>query len=221
MQIVILAAGKGTRMGELTKNTPKPLLTYKGQTLLENKFNNLPEDTTEIILVINYLGHKIKEKFGSSFNNIPIKYIEQPNMNGTADALWQCRDVLSGPFMVLMADDLYSKTDLDKLAKTNPNDWAVLVYPDKPGTKAGKMITDSQGRLIEIYNDLDGTTKHNLLYTGACVLTPEVFTKEMVKTIGGEYGLPQTFVQFAKEKNIWVLETKNWIRITKPEDLIK
>jgi len=220
MKIVILAAGKGTRMGELTKNTPKPLLNYKGEKLLENKFRNLPSKTTEIILVINYLGDQIKKYFGDNFNNIPIKYIEQKEMLGTAHALWECRHLLNEPFMVLMSDDLYTKEDLEKLSQIPENEWAILAYPDVPGVKAGKIVKDEAGNLKEIYEDFAGTSPYNLIYTGVCVLSPEVFNKEMVKLSSGEYGLPQTFSQFVGEKKIHVFETTNWIRITKPEDLI-
>jgi len=219
MKVVILAAGKGTRMGELTKDTPKPLLKYKGKTLLEQKFEKLPESTTGIVLVIGYLGEKIKETFGDSWNNIPIIYIEQKEMLGTAHALWQCREVLDEPFIVLMSDDLYSEKDLNMMANTEEGKWAVLAYPDNPGVKAGKIVKDENGNLKEIYEDFDGTSEYNLIYTGVCYLTPEIFNKEMVQLSNGEFGLPQTITSFVGEKDIKVLETNEWIRITAPEDL--
>lgn len=219
MKIVILAAGKGTRMGELTKNTPKPLLEYKSKSLLEQKFEKLPENTNEIILVIGYLGDQIKEKFGNSWNNIPIKYVKQTEMLGTAHALWQCRDLLDEPFMVLMSDDLYSESDLDKMAKLPEGSWAVLAYPDEPGVKAGKIVKDDAGNLKEIYEDFEGTSPYNLIYTGVCLLTPEIFETEMVQLKNGEYGLPQTITKFVGDKEIKVFETNDWIRITAPEDL--
>lgn len=219
MQIIILAAGKGTRMNELTKDTPKPLLLYKGTSLLEHKLKILPSNTIEVIMVIGYLGEKIKEYFGDSYNNIPIRYVEQKEMNGTAGALWICREFITGPFMVLMSDDLYSEEDLEKLSHMKNDNWVILAYPDVPGVKAGKIVKNENGDLVEIYEDFEGTSPYNLIYTGVCVLTPEVFTKEMYRLSNGEYGLPQSFTQFTKEKNIKVLETKEWIRITAPEDL--
>jgi UDP-N-acetylglucosamine diphosphorylase / glucose-1-phosphate thymidylyltransferase / UDP-N-acetylgalactosamine diphosphorylase / glucosamine-1-phosphate N-acetyltransferase / galactosamine-1-phosphate N-acetyltransferase len=220
MQIIILAAGKGTRMGELTNNTPKPLLLYKGISLLEHKFKVLPSNTTEVIIVIGYLGDKIKKHYGDTYNNIPIRYVEQIEMNGTAGALWLCRDFINGSFMVLMSDDIYVKEDLELLSKTPHGEWAILSYPDMPGIKAGKIVKDESGNLKEIFEDFGGTSPYNLIYTGVCVLTPHVFTKEMFKLSNGEYGLPQSFTQFAQEKNIKVFETNNWIRITAPGDLL-
>lgn len=220
MKIVILSAGKGTRMNDLTLTVPKPLLKYKNKNLLEHKLDILPESTTEIIFVIGYLGEKIKEYFGDSYKNIPIRYVEQKEMKGTADALWQCKDFLNEQFVVLMGDDLYDKDDLEKIYSIPKSKWVVLAYPDIPGIKAGKIVKDDQGNLKEIYEDFDGSSPYNLLYTGACLLTPDIFTKEMTQLSNGEYGLPQTITKFIGEKDIIVLETSNWIRITAPEDLI-
>lgn len=220
MKIVILSAGKGTRMNDLTLTVPKPLLKYKNKNLLEHKLDILPESTTEIIFVIGYLGEKIKEYFGDSYKNIPIRYVEQKEIKGTADALWQCKDFLNEQFVVLMGDDLYNKDDLEKIYSIPKSKWAVLAYPDIPGIKAGKIVKDDQGNLKEIYEDFDGSSPYNLLYTGACLLTPDIFTKEMTQLSNGEYGLPQTITKFIGEKDIIVLETSNWIRITAPEDLI-
>lgn len=219
MQIVILAAGNGKRMGELTQNVPKPLLLYKGITLLEHKLKALPSNTTEIIIVVGYLGEKIREFFGDIYNTIPIRYVEQKIMNGTAGALWLCKEILHDSFMILMSDDIYSKEDLEKLSLTESNNWSMLTYPDLPTTKAGKIVKNKYGNLVEIVNDFEGITQYYLLYTGVCVLTPEIFTKDMFKISNTEFGLPQSFAQFAQDKKIKIHETNNWIRITSPQDL--
>lgn len=218
MKIVILAAGKGTRMNHLTQDIPKPLLTYQGKNLLEHKLDILPSTIHEILFVIGYLGDKIKQYFGDSYRGIPIRYIEQKETKGTAHALFQCKEFLDETFMVLMGDDLYAQDDIEKLVSLEGS-WAVLAYPDVPGTKAGKIVKDEAGNLKEIYEDFEGNSPYNLLYTGACVLTPDIFNKEMTQLSNGEFGLPQTITKFIDERPILVLETNNWVRITSPEDL--
>ena len=52
MQAVILAAGKGTRMRELTASTPKPMLCLLGRPMLAWKIEMLPEAIDEVILVV-------------------------------------------------------------------------------------------------------------------------------------------------------------------------
>ena len=216
MKIVILAAGKGTRMGELTIDTPKPLLRFEGKSLIEHKLENIPDNTTEIIIVVGYFGDMIRNEIGTNYKNIPIIYVQQDKMLGTAHALWKCRDFLNDSFIVLMGDDLYKKEDLEKL---QGNDWSILVFKDTTGSKVSKMEKNSEGNFVGIIEDLDGTSPHNLIYTGACFLTPEIFKKEMVEISNGEFGLPQTFSKFTEEINIKIVETNNWTRITSPKDL--
>lgn len=218
MKIIILAAGRGTRMNNLTLETPKPMLIYQDKNLLEHKLSSFPDSIEEIIFVIGYLGEQIQEYFKDSYNNIPIRYVVQKETKGTAHALWQCKEFLNEAFIVLMGDDLYKTRDIEKLIALEGN-WAILTYPDTPGVKAGKIVKDELGNFKEIYEDFEGTSEHNLIYTGACLLTPDIFTKEMAQLSNGEYGLPQTITKFVGKKNITVLETTDWIRITSPDDL--
>ena len=52
MQVIILAAGKGIRMGGLTAGIPKPMLTLLGKPLLEWRLAMLPEAVRDVILVV-------------------------------------------------------------------------------------------------------------------------------------------------------------------------
>ena len=114
MQAIILAAGKGTRMGMLTKNIPKPMLKVAGKTLLEHKFDILPESIDEIIMVIGYLGEVIRDTYGNEYKGKKITYVLQDKMHGTGGAVWLCRDLIADKFLVLNGDDMYAKEDLEK-----------------------------------------------------------------------------------------------------------
>jgi len=218
MKAVILAAGKGKRMKDLTTNTPKPLLTYEGKNLMQHKLEVLPDEITEIVVVVGYIGDLIVETLGDNFNGKPIQYVEQDELLGTAHALWQCQDILKDEnFIVLMGDDLYSKGDLEKLI--DGDDWKILAFESDDQKGVGKIVLDINNNFREILEDPNGEIPYTLIYTGACYLTPEIFTEEMVPLGNGEYGLPQTISKFVDRKEIKVIEAKDWIRITAPEDL--
>lgn len=68
MQVVILAAGKGRRMGVLTKNTPKPLIKVFKKPLIDYVFEALPDKVDEYIVVIGYLGFQIKSHIETFYN---------------------------------------------------------------------------------------------------------------------------------------------------------
>lgn len=217
MHIVILAAGRGTRMNKLTEESPKPMLAYKGKNLIEHKLDALPASVDHIILVIGYLGHKIQEYFGDSYKGISITYVTQRELLGTAHSLWAAKDHIRGPFMVLMGDDLYAREDLEIMAK---NEFAVLASKSEKKRSGGKIFLGEDGTIRDIIEDKDGSLDSPLTYTGACVLTPEIFSYDMVQIPGrNEFGLPQTIMQLKDRFPLRLVEATFWKQITSPEDL--
>lgn len=217
MQAVILAAGRGKRMAPLTNETPKPLLKFAGQTLLEQKLSILLPEVNEIIIVVGYLKEKIIAEIGNSYRGIPIRYVVQDEALGTAHALWCCREFLHEKFIVLMSDDIYDQSDIREICQAKG--WAVLLFTSEEKTNSGKCVVDEHNNLIDIVKDDSGSIPYNYIYTGVCILDPEIFSIEMTKLSNGEYGLPQTFIKLAREKKIKTFFTKNWRRITTPQDL--
>lgn len=227
MKLVILAAGRGKRMGDSSNHTPKPILEYMGKTLIEHKLNELLPVFTEIIIVVGHLKDKIIDKIGLIHTNsvgtqVPITYVEQSELLGTGHALHQAKDIIgSSPFLVLMGDDLYSKTDISQMIEhyESTKEWSVLLEKSPNHIPYGKCIVDENGYIREIVNDTENKIEQNNMYTGACLLTPDFFNIPLVLVSSTEYGLPQTFISVAKERNIKAFYTKNWKRITTPEDL--
>jgi UDP-N-acetylglucosamine diphosphorylase / glucose-1-phosphate thymidylyltransferase / UDP-N-acetylgalactosamine diphosphorylase / glucosamine-1-phosphate N-acetyltransferase / galactosamine-1-phosphate N-acetyltransferase len=221
MQAVILCAGKGTRMGELTRDLPKPLLSISNKTLLEHKLERLPDVVTEIILIVGYLGDKIREKIGNEFKGKPVHYIEDTCLTGTAHALWQAKDMLKGRFLVMMGDDIYDTKTLEACAQ---HDFSLAcVALDRETT--GSRILIENGRLTGFV-----THKHYLtlrpdggqVFTGLYSLTTDIFNYEPVKLeLKDEWGLPQTLLVAAKDHPVTIVETNFWISINSPEDLLK
>ena len=79
MQAIILAAGMGKRLGELTQNNTKCMVKVHKQTLIERMLAQLSLlNLKRIILVIGYKGEKVKELVGNKIGGTPILYIENP-----------------------------------------------------------------------------------------------------------------------------------------------
>jgi dTDP-glucose pyrophosphorylase len=87
--VIIMAGGRGVRLGSLTDHCPKPMLEIVGKPILEHIIHELTEQGfVKIALSVNYLKHQIIDYFGdgSSFN-AEISYIEESKPLGTGGAL--------------------------------------------------------------------------------------------------------------------------------------
>ncbi len=221
MQAVILAAGRGTRMGELTNDVPKPLLKIKGRPILEYTMYNLPDEVDEVILVVGYKGQMIRDYFGDQWQGKKIIYVEQKELKGSGPAVFATKDLIKNRFFALNGDDLYRKEDLEKML---PYELAVLVKEVENNDRFGVIKTDEEGYLKQIieFKDLKERNGDNLVNTGAYMLNREIFNYPLAPIFGGkEFGLPQTLAQMADKHKIKVVSLNVWHPNTHEEDLIK
>jgi dTDP-glucose pyrophosphorylase len=114
---VIMAGGRGTRLGSLTKNIPKPMLPVAGRPILERLVLQLVgHGVRRIYLAVNYLGHVIERHFGDGSEfGCSISYLreKQPLGSGGALSLLGKREI-DYP-LVVMNGDLITELDVSRL----------------------------------------------------------------------------------------------------------
>ena len=219
MQTIILAAGRGTRLNYLTENCPKPLIKISGKPILEHTLSSLPPEIDEVVMVIGYLGEKIRKMFGNQFQGRNIKYVPLAHLLGTAYAVWQTRPLLrEEKFLVLNGDDLYDRKELSKLIEHSLAFGLSKETPPSP--KYISIDLDQNDNIIGFHRPAEGEKKI-LMATGAYVIDHRIFEYETVKIGNGEYGLPQTILEMAKKIPVKGILMKKWISITYPEDIKK
>ena len=106
---IILAAGKGSRLGKLTKNIPKPMLLYKNKPILEHTILNLKSSgISEIGINLHHNSKTIKDYFNDGETlGIKIYYSYERELLGTAGALYKFSNFLDNdPFILIYGDNI-------------------------------------------------------------------------------------------------------------------
>ena len=109
MQCVILAGGRGTRLGPLTQNLPKALVDVAGRPFLEYQLELLRVGgISEIVLCVGYLGSLVERTIGhGSRLGLSIRYSDDgPEPLGTAGAVRNALPLLGESFLVTYGDTL-------------------------------------------------------------------------------------------------------------------
>lgn len=104
--VVIMAGGRGTRLAELTQETPKPMLKVGSRPLLETIVKGLAaQGFSKIHLAVNYKAEQIERHFGDGSEfDVEISYLREDRPMGTAGALGILAEVPSLPLVVTNAD---------------------------------------------------------------------------------------------------------------------
>ena len=117
---VILIAGDAKRLRPLTYNQPKCLVEVSdGKTILDIQLDALTKlGIKETFLIIGHYGWKIREKYGSVYNGMKLRYLENPfyAITGGAHSLWLARKFIKERYVIIMdGDHILSSSLLLKL----------------------------------------------------------------------------------------------------------
>lgn len=130
MQAIILAAGMGKRLKDLTQNNTKCMVSVNGITLIDRMLHQIEkQNLSRIIIVVGYEGQKLIEYIDTLNISTPILYIENPIYNKTNNiySLSLAKEYLLQEDTLLFESDLiFEDAVLDTLL-TDPRDSLVLV----------------------------------------------------------------------------------------------
>jgi mannose-1-phosphate guanylyltransferase/phosphomannomutase len=106
MKAVILAGGRGERMGKITKKIPKPMIKIGGLPILEHQINLLKRyNIKEITLIVNYLSEVIEKYFGDGKKfGVKISYFKERIPLGTTGGIKELERTLKKDFIVIYGD---------------------------------------------------------------------------------------------------------------------
>ena len=209
MRAMILAAGRGERMGALTATRPKPLLELDGESLLDRQLRRLSSaGIRDVVVNLSYRGDQIREAVGDNRHGLRIAYSQEPEQPlETAGGIIQALPLLGDVPFLLVNADVVCDFELGRLRLTEGLGRLVLV-PNPDHHRRGDYGLDAEGRLV------DGEPR--LTYSGISLLDPALFAG----LAPGRRQLAAVFARAIAERQLTgLLHEGLWFDVGTPERL--
>jgi len=116
MNVIILAAGFGRRLQELTENTPKPLIEVRGRPLIHyhlEKVLSLGPD--RIVINTHFLADKLEDNITQNFPTDQIIFSREQKILGTGGGIKNAFNILNGDEALVINSDIFTNLDYSKL----------------------------------------------------------------------------------------------------------
>jgi D-glycero-alpha-D-manno-heptose 1-phosphate guanylyltransferase len=221
MKYIVLCGGFGTRLGELTKNVPKPLLNIAGRPFLTYILDGIIlYNPSEIILAVGYKWEKIYDFIGCSWKGVKVSYSIENTPLGTGGAIKSA--MLNGNISeaVVVNGDTYNDInyiDFTNRAKIIDCDILIALSEIANSSRFGVVTFDGDDRITSFSEKKESASKwinsgcyfikysilDKIVYTNFS-FEDEILAKSVLKTKTYAYrnigffidiGLPEDFVR--------------------------
>jgi glucose-1-phosphate thymidylyltransferase len=193
MQGLVPAAGRGSRLGPLTDDRPKGLVEVAGRPLLSHACDALAPHVEEFVVVVGYLGGRIRDRFGSTHRDRPVTYVEQPARRGLADAVHRAEPFLAGSFLQVNGDNVLRANvgDVRRRHRDRSADATLLVERvSRERATRGGVLEVAGGEVVGIVEKPDDPPSR-LATTGCFAFSQRIFEacRAIEPSARGEYEL--------------------------------
>ena len=227
---VILAAGRGTRMRELTAELPKPMIEVRKKPVLQHIVEGLRDaGIKELVLVVGYRADVVRNFFGDGSRcDVAIHYTTQTVQDGTGRVVDLVRDFVGDrPFILAYGDILVDPANYKRFVNLPDDVEAILtVTCGEDVTKGGAVFLSSEMDLLDLREKPKPGEPTSPWYTaGLYAFRPSIFhfTAKLKPSPRGEYELTDAIRDLAQSgKKVKALElTGAWADVRDPEILAR
>ena len=176
LNVVILAAGKGTRM---VSNTPKVLHKLAGWPILQHVINCAKKlNANKIIIVYGFGGEQVKQ----AFVHESVIWVEQIEQLGTGHAVQQAQPYLDvdAKTLILLGDvPLVDSSSCEQLLQQSINTLTLLSFNKTDPSGYGRIVRNAQDKIMAIVEHKDATTEQlaiNEINTGIMAIPNHLLT---------------------------------------------
>lgn len=227
---VVLAAGRGTRMGALTSTTPKPLLSVAGRPIIEHILSGLvAAGVRRAVVVTGHLGEVLEQALGNGARlGLDVAYCRQVPADGTARALLLAQPLLGAePFVLSWGDILVAPgfyRDFVSAFAGRACDAQLAVNQVNDPWRGAAVYVDDDWRVHRLEEKPPrGTSTTTWNNAGIMMLTPLAidYARRVGASARGEYELPQAIAQMVRDqRSVRAVPVRGpWSDVGTPEDL--
>src|SRR3989344_2324784 len=222
MKAVILAAGRGRRMGYLTKDLPKPLLKVRGKTLLDHIFESLPKNINEVIVVIGYKGDQIRLHLEKYYGTKKLlHFIHVKELHKIAQSVLAVSkffpESTKERFLIIYGDELPNRIEM-KQCLAHRYSW--LCHQINKSISAGAVKLGKNKRILEVKEKRMGNKPPFLAAGGGMLVDSDIFGyKPRLHKSSKEYHVTSIMGQFIKDHQVYaVVGRPDWY-LTSSKDI--
>ena len=182
MQAIILAGGKGTRLGALTKEIPKPMIEIAGKPILEHQLLLCKRyGITEFIFIVNHFHESISAYFAHGEKwNVSIEYYIEEAPLGTVGGIKAIEEKLTSSFLVIYGDVMVNM-DLSRLIKFHQkkkSQATLVLHPNDHPYDSDLVEMNQEDRITAFHSKPHDDNKYyrNLVNAGVYVFEPIVLS---------------------------------------------
>lgn len=176
LHAVVMAGGLGSRLGELTRNVPKPMLPLGDRPILEWILDGLRlSGIQHVTVTTHFQAHVIREHFGDGRRfDVEIDYVHEERPRGTAGSLRRFQD--SEVPLLVMNGDILTKVDfraMDRFHRENSADLTVAVREHQMVHPYGVIESDG----VEVRTVREKPVFTSFINAGIYIVSPEILAK--------------------------------------------
>ena len=152
MKAVVLCGGFGTRLGRLTKETPKPLLNVAGRPFIAHVLDRLTMGgITGLVLAVGFKWTKMRDYIGYEWKGIPVQYSIEAQALGTGGAIKNAFNIMNlNESLIVNGDTLF---DIDipnflRFATNTHSRSSIALRKIEDCTRYGSVTLDAKGRIL-------------------------------------------------------------------------
>jgi dTDP-glucose pyrophosphorylase len=224
---VILAAGRGSRMRELTREIPKPMVEVRGKPILRYIVEGLRDaGIGKILVVVGYRKEAVQDHFqdGSAFG-IQITYAEQIAQDGTGKVVELAKAFCGfDPFILSYGDILVDPSCYIPLTQPGDAELMLTVRYTDDVSKGGAVYVNNAFEVVDLWEKQPPGQANTCWYNaGIYTFKTTIFSylARLQKSPRGEYELTDAIRAMARDgKKVKAVEIKGyWADIGDPETL--